>query len=136
MSERIFFDRDYQGADRVFTWENGRDVHPDTIRQRFNRLADRCGLPHIRLYDLRHGYATAGLKSGINPKIISSRLGHASTGFTLDVYSHAVPGMDRQAAHEIAAMFVDDEEPEDDIENGSVSKSVSKEHENGPSDDL
>lgn len=44
-SERTFFDHGYLATDRVFTWENGRDVHPDVIRQRFNRSTQRCGLP-------------------------------------------------------------------------------------------
>jgi integrase len=48
-SERAFFERDYQDTDRVFTWEDGRPVHPDVLRQRFNRLSARCSLPHIRL---------------------------------------------------------------------------------------
>jgi hypothetical protein len=33
-SEWIFFDRDYQDTDRVFTWENGRPAHSDVMRQR------------------------------------------------------------------------------------------------------
>jgi integrase len=46
--ERAFFDSDYDATDRVFTWENGRPIHPNVIRQRFHRLSQRCGLPHIR----------------------------------------------------------------------------------------
>jgi hypothetical protein len=34
--------------------------------------------------------------TGVNPKIVSQRLGHASVGFTLTVYSHALPGYDRE----------------------------------------
>jgi integrase len=129
-SERAFFESDYLGSDRVFTWENGRDVHPDVIRQRFNRLSERCGLPHIRLYDIRHIYAMTALRSGVNPKIVSTRLGHASVGFTLTVYSHALPGMDREAADTIAGRFLDQEPDED-----AVSKSVSKDDENALPDD-
>ena len=102
-NEARFFGRDYEHSGRVFTWEKGTAVHPDVIRQRFNRLAQRCGLPHIRLHDIRHSYATAALKSGVNPKIVSQRLGHASVGFTLSVYVHALPGFDREAADGIAA---------------------------------
>jgi integrase len=105
-SERAFFERDYQDTDRVFTWEDGRPVHPDVLRQRFNRLSGRCGLPHIRLHDLRHSYSTAALKAGVNPKIVSQRLGHASVGFTLTVYSHALPGYDREAADVLAALIL------------------------------
>lgn len=128
-AERIFFDRDYQDSTRVFTWENGRPVHPDVIRQRFNRLSDRCGLPHIRLHDMRHSYATAALKAGVHLKIVSARLGHHSETFTASVYQHALPGMDREAAGTIAALFLGDDAT-------AVSKSVSNEAENAPSDDL
>jgi integrase len=132
--EHVFFDRDYLTSDRVFTWENGRPVHPDVIRQRFNRLSQRCGLPHIRLHDMRHSYATAALKAGVHLKIVSARLGHASETFTASVYQHALPGMDREAAGTIAALFVD-LEPDADAED-PVSESVSEEDENGQPDDL
>jgi integrase len=102
----VFFGRDYLGIDRVFTWENGRDVHPDVIRQRFNRATQRCGLPRIRLYDMRHTYATIALKSGIHPKIISARLGHASEAFTMATYQSVMPGMDKQAAADIAGLIL------------------------------
>jgi integrase len=128
-AEHAFFERDYAGTDRVFTWEDGRAVHPDVIRQRFNRLSQRCGLPHIRLHDMRHSYATAALKAGVHLKIVSARLGHHSEAFTASVYQHAMPGMDREAAGTVAALFLDSpDEP--------VSESVSNGHENGPPDDL
>jgi integrase len=127
-AERAFFDR-YAGTDRVFTWEDGRAVHPDVIRQRFNRLSQRCGLPHIRLHDMRHSYATAALKAGVHLKIVSARLGHHSEAFTASVYQHAMPGMDREAAGTIAALFLDDPDT-------AVSESVSNRHDNGPPDDL
>jgi integrase len=31
-------------------------------------------------------------------KVVSERLGHASPGFTLNVYQHVVPGMQAEAA--------------------------------------
>ena len=105
-SERTFFGRDYLGTDRVFTWENGRDVHPDVVRQRFIRSAQRCGVPRIRLYDMRHTYATIALKSGTHPKIISARLGHASEAFTMATYQSVLPGMDKQAADDIASLIL------------------------------
>jgi integrase len=77
---------------------------------------------------MRHSYATAALKAGVHLKIVSARLGHHSEAFTASVYQHALPGMDREAAGTIAALFVDGE--------ADVSESVSNGHENGPSDDL
>jgi integrase len=40
----------------------------------------------------------ADQRAGVSPKIVSERLGHASVGFTLDVYAHAVPGWQAAAA--------------------------------------
>jgi integrase len=86
----------------LFCWPDGRPVHPQTITDRFFRLSREAGLPFIRLHDVRHSYATAALKAGIHPKIVSERLGHASVAFTLQTYSHVIEGMDEAAASEIA----------------------------------
>lgn len=45
----------------------------------------------MRLYDLRHSCASLLLDAGVNPKVISERLGHSSVAFTLDTYSHLFP---------------------------------------------
>ncbi len=58
------------------------------------------------LHDLRHTYATLALATGINPRIVSGRLGHATVALTLDVYSHVLPQQDRQAAEAIAALLL------------------------------
>jgi len=44
--------------------------------------------------------------AGVSPKIISDRLGHASSAFTLQVYSHVIPGMDEAAASSVAALIL------------------------------
>ena len=55
----------------------------------------------IRLYDLRHTTATLLLQAGINPKIVSERLGHSTIVLTLDVYSHVLPNMQRDATNQL-----------------------------------
>ncbi|HEY5472692.1 MAG TPA: tyrosine-type recombinase/integrase [Candidatus Limnocylindrales bacterium] len=55
------------------------------------------------LRDLRHTQATQLLKAGVHPKVVSERLGHASSGITLDTYSHVMPGMQEEAAERIDA---------------------------------
>jgi len=57
----------------------------------------------IRFHDLRHTHATQLLKAGVNIKVISERLGHASISITLDTYSHVMPGMQEEAAEKIDA---------------------------------
>jgi integrase len=38
------------------------------------------------------------LKTNVHPKIVSEHLGHATVAFTLDTYSHCVPGLQEAAA--------------------------------------
>jgi integrase len=59
----------------------------------------------IRLHDLHHTWATLALKSGIHPKVVQERLGHATINVTLDTYSHVTAGMQREAAEAIAAII-------------------------------
>jgi integrase len=40
--------------------------------------------------------------TGIHPKVVSERLGHATVSITLDTYSHAIPAMQEEAAALIA----------------------------------
>lgn len=69
----------------------------------FHPLLKRSGLPRIRFHDLRHTAATLLLGRGVNPKIVSEMLGHASVGITLDTYSHVLPTMQQSAAAEMDA---------------------------------
>lgn len=63
----------------------------------------RAALPRIRLHDLWHTAATLLLGRGVNPKIVSEMLGHASIGITLDTCSHVLPTMQQSAAAEMDA---------------------------------
>ena len=67
-------------------------------RANFYSLLKRAQLPRIRFHDLRHTAATLLLGRGINPKIVSEMLGHATIAITLDIYSHVLPDMQQQAA--------------------------------------
>ncbi|MGZ8579119.1 MAG: site-specific integrase [Actinomycetota bacterium] len=72
---------------------DGRPVDPGEFSHAFARLAKRVGLEGVRLHDLRHAFATELLRAGVHPKVLSEALGHASTAFTMDVYSHVLPSM-------------------------------------------
>jgi len=51
----------------------------------------------MRFHDLRHTFASLMLLRGAKPKVISEALGHSSVAFTMDVYSHIIDGMQRDA---------------------------------------
>jgi len=61
-------------------------------------------LPWIRLHDLRHNHASAALAAGVPAKVVSERLGHATIAVTMDIYSHVLPGLDREAADTVARL--------------------------------
>ncbi|AEH08444.1 MULTISPECIES: site-specific integrase [Protofrankia] len=95
--ERESWSGDYPDHGKLFVYEDGRPIHPDTITRRFNRLVDRAGLPRIRLHDVRHSYATVSIDAGANPKVVSERIGHASLAFTLATYVQRTGDLTREA---------------------------------------
>ena len=89
----------------VFCRENGTPLNPTRIGHRLTVRAGQAGLPHIRVHDLRHTYATLALLAGVHPKVVSERLGHANIAITLTLYSHVTEGMDRSAADLVAQLL-------------------------------
>ena len=94
---RIFNGNPLQQDDLIFSDLEGQPINPNTITPMFNKIAKRLNLK-LRLHDLRHTHATLMLKSGVHPKVVSERLGHATVAFTLDTYAHVVPGLQEAAA--------------------------------------
>lgn len=54
---------------------------------------------------LRHSWATLALGAGIDVKIVSERLGHASSLITRDLYQHVSPAMASDAAERVAGLI-------------------------------
>jgi len=104
--EREDWGADYESSDLVFCKENGTPIHPQTFSQAFERIVEKLELPTIRLHDLRHTHATIALRANVPVKVISERLGHDSPAFTLKQYAHVIPGMQAEAAAQIAALVM------------------------------
>jgi integrase len=92
-------ERRQQGA-WVFSSRNGTPVGSwNFIHRSWYPLKEAARLPKAtRFHDLRHTAATLLLLKGVNPKIVSSMLGHANISTTLDIYSHVLPNMQDGAA--------------------------------------
>jgi len=96
----------WKNHDLVFTNEIGEPLDRKNLyRKPFKTLLKRLDLPEIRLYDLRHTCATLLLLGGMNPKVVSERLGHSSIVMTLDTYSHVMPDMQREAVETLERIF-------------------------------
>ncbi|HEY2270135.1 MAG TPA: tyrosine-type recombinase/integrase [Streptosporangiaceae bacterium] len=87
------------------TWTRNTGRQYGAITTRFNRLVDRAGVRRIRLHDVRHTYATMALDAGIDPKIVSDRIGHVNMAYKLAIYTHPSTGKDRNAAGKVAGML-------------------------------
>lgn len=105
--ERSEWDEAWIDSGYVFTRENGEALHPYVISKAFRDHVKAAALPAIPLHSLRHTYATLALSSGVNPRIVSGRLGHSTVALTLDIYSHVLPQADAEAATQIAALLLD-----------------------------
>jgi integrase len=108
--ERLAAGPDYADSGLAFTMPGGTPIHPNRFSLWFRRHVRAAGLPAIRLHDMRHSYATAGLAAGVPPKVMSERLGHATVAFTLDTYTSALPAMDKSAADVVAGLILGTEE--------------------------
>lgn len=89
---RLMYGPEYHDGDLIFCLPNGDPIRPSRLTGAFRYLVKKAGL-RLRLHDLRHTHATLLLRQGVNPKIVSERLGHATVGLTLDTYSHVLPDM-------------------------------------------
>lgn len=88
----------YHDFDLVICTTDGKPVHPRNLARTFDRLIEKANVKKISLHGLRHTNATLLMKQGINPKIVSERLGHANVGITLDIYSHTDLDMQKETA--------------------------------------
>jgi integrase len=104
-AERLAAGPNWPNNGLVFTRPDGAPLHPEYVRRQFDRLIQRAGLPRVHLHDLRHTHATLALQAGVHPKVISERLGHATVAMTLDIYSHAIPALQQDAAATVAALI-------------------------------
>ena len=101
-AEREEWPGDWPDHGLVFTLQDGSALHPDFLSRAFRSHAKQAKLPTIRLHDLRHTHATLLLADGVPVKVVSERLGHSTVAFTMEVYQHVLPGMQREAVQNLA----------------------------------
>ncbi len=83
--------------DRIFYFTKS------ALEKEIKRVANKTGLPPIRVHDLRHSHASMLIDMGFDILEISERLGHESVKTTLDTYSHLYPDKDKQLAERLNA---------------------------------
>lgn len=92
---------DFSESQYVCLKDDNTTWRPDTLSSCFSELVGSLNITKISFHDLRHTFATVALKQGIHPKVVSEALGHSSVNITLDIYSHVLPSLQREAAEKI-----------------------------------
>lgn len=81
--------------------KTGTMYSPETVLRIHKRILKDAGLETCRFHDLRHTFATLALENGVDIKTLSETLGHYSSSFTLDVYTHVTTKMQQEAAEKV-----------------------------------
>lgn len=80
---------------------------PNDVTARWSRAVTRAqgsitDLPWLTIKGLRHTHATLLLQSGVSPKVVQERLGHADISITLGTYSHVTKTIQVEAMERFA----------------------------------
>lgn len=92
---------EWQERDLVFCTSLGTPLNPNKVVDRFKTLLKRAELPEIRFHDLRHSAATILLSMEVHPKVVQELLGHNQISMTMDIYSHVLPTMQKDAVNKL-----------------------------------
>lgn len=91
-------------AGLVFTWPNGKAMHPDTLTNIIARLSVQAGLPRLTPHGLRHAFASAALSARVPVEVVAARLGNTAR-VVQEVYAHVIPADDQAAAQVVGDLY-------------------------------
>jgi integrase len=96
----------YHDHGLVFTKTFGEPLQINNLGQReYRRIIQAAGVRSIKFHGLRHTCATLLLKAGTPVKVVSERLGHKRVEMTLNIYAHALPSMQQEAAAKLGQLI-------------------------------
>lgn len=75
------------------------------INWQLDKLCEAAKVPRIVVHGLRHTCATLLISAGVPANVVQQRLGHATVEMTLNIYSHVLPSMQKDAARQMGAML-------------------------------
>ena len=96
----------YQNQDFVFSQDNGKPMHPDSITRWMSKFSKRHNLPHINPHAFRHSMATLLFYHHADPVSVQNRLGHSKASTTMNIYAHSIAKADQENADIIASAFL------------------------------
>ncbi|MEQ1792722.1 MAG: tyrosine-type recombinase/integrase [Nitrospira sp.] len=105
-AQRLLLGTAYQDHGLIFARDFGRPLTMNNLGEReFARLITAAKVKRITFHGLRHTCATLLLQAGVPIKVVSERLGHKRIEITLNVYTHALPSMQQEAAVKLGRLL-------------------------------
>jgi integrase len=90
--------------DLLFTWPDGRAIHPDVLTRTVARLSVAAGLPRLTPHGLRRSFATAALKARVPIEVVAARLGNTPR-VVQETYQRVIPADDQGAAQLVGDLY-------------------------------
>lgn len=88
----------------LFAEPDGTPLTNDHFTAQYDAYRKASGVT-VTPHQIRHGYASALLESGIEPKIAQELLGHAQLSTTMDIYTHVGADLIKDAAKKMNQAF-------------------------------
>lgn len=89
----------------IFNYSTMRPYCSETIRSYFYNYSIKANVKKIKIYNLRHSYATNMLLYDVPIKYVSDNMGHTSIKITGDVYSHILDKKRKEIAEITDKLF-------------------------------
>lgn len=101
--EQQQLERSHAGTDwiehgLVFTSQGGNPLHPSTLTKAHDFIIAKAKIRRLTVHELRHSFTSLARAAGVDLKVISEILGHATVAFTADFYQHTFEEMRREVA--------------------------------------
>lgn len=87
----------------VFTTQKGNYIDHNYVERKFKDFIKGTDFEGITLHSLRHVNASFMLAAGVDLKVVSTILGHASINTTANIYTEVLDSTKADAAREVAA---------------------------------
>ena len=104
----------------VFTYEDGRFLTQKRVMNKFKKILSDCGLPYMRIHDLRHSTACILHSNGMGLKELQRWMRHGKLEMTADVYLHISKEREKELAAGLQNMLSAAPESKDNFIEGKL----------------
>lgn len=101
------------------------------LQRRADKAWKEASLLRLTPHECRHTFASLMIAAGVNAKALSTFMGHAKIGITLDRYGHLMPGSEEEAAGLLSDYLDAQRTREEDRARAAAANSSGQSRDNG-----